>query len=201
MPKILFLHGFASSGNSGTATILRDYLYKDYGVTVISPDIPIYPSEARTYLTSLVEAENPDLIFGTSMGGMYAELLKGYPRICVNPAFTMSKLITMKFKYLGKNVDFLNKRQDGTTSFKVDKQMIAEFKEIETTAALKNITPEEKKRVWGIFGKNDTVVNCQNEFTKAYGREQFKVIEGEHGVTQNMLKHDILPIIKSILKL
>jgi len=201
MSKILFLHGFASSGNSGTATLLRDYLYKDYGVTVISPDIPISPAEARTYLANLAETENPDLIIGTSMGGMYAELLKGYPRLCVNPAFTMSKLVTMKFKYLGKNVDFLNKRQDGATSFKVDKQMVAEFKEIETNLSLKNITPDEKKRVWGIFGKNDQTVNCQKEFTKAYGNEQFRIVEGEHGVTQTMLKHDLLPIIKDILKL
>ena len=39
--------------------------------------------------------EKPDLIIGTSMGGMYTELLKGFDRILVNPAFEMGD--TMPF--------------------------------------------------------------------------------------------------------
>ena len=199
MKKIVYLHGFGSAGSTGTATLLRNYLYQDYGVIVLSPDIPVYPSEALPFLTGLIATEKPDLIMGTSMGGMYTELMKGYPRICVNPAFHMAKLLT--FHHLGKNVDFHNKREDGETSFKVDKQMVAEFKEIEAKQSLKNITSVEKKLVWGIFGKNDPLVNCQSEFTKAYGKEHFRVIEGEHSLTQDMIKKDILPIVKTLLEL
>ena len=40
-------------------------------------------------LQKMAETEKPDLIIGTSMGGMYTELLKGFDRILVNPAFKM----------------------------------------------------------------------------------------------------------------
>lgn len=40
-------------------------------------------------LKETVESERPDLIIGTSMGGMYTEMLYGFDRICVNPAFEM----------------------------------------------------------------------------------------------------------------
>ena len=199
MKKIVYLHGFASAGSTGTAVNLRGYLYEAYGVHVISPDIPVMPLEALDFLKGVVAQEVPDLIIGTSMGAMYAELMKGIPRICVNPSFHMAKLLT--FKHLNKNVDFRNVRADGATSFKVDKQMIAEFKDIETRLSLKNITSDEKKLVWGIFGKNDNLVNCQAEFTKVYGREHFKVVDGEHNLTQTVLKRDVLPVILEILSL
>lgn len=199
MKKILYLHGFSSAGSTGTAVALRNYLFQDYGITVLSPDIPVMPSMAIPFLKDLAANEAPDLIIGTSMGAMYAELLKGFPRICVNPALHMAKLLT--FKHLNKNVDFQNKRQDGATSFKVDKQMVAEFKDIEKNLSLKNITPAEKQLVWGVFGKNDPLVNCQDEFIKAYGKDHFRLIEGEHSLTQTMIKKDILPIILQILGL
>ena len=197
--KILYIHGFSSAGSTGTATNLRNHLFADYGITVVSPDVPVYPAQALTFLRQLVAEEQPDLIIGTSMGAMYTELMKGYPRICVNPSFHMAKMLT--FKHLGKNVDFQNKRQDGARSFKVDKQMVSEFKEIETKLSLKDITPEEKKLVWGIFGKDDPMVNCRDEFTKAYGKEHFKIIEGEHSLTDTMVKRDLLPLIKQLLSL
>ena len=196
-PKILYFHGFSSAGSTGTAVNLRNYLYESYGVNVIAPDIPVMPHEALDFLKSLVYSENPDLIMGTSMGAMYAELMHGFKRICVNPSFHMAKLLT--FNHLNKNVAFQNPRQDGAVSFKVDKQMVAEFKDIETKLSLKGITPEDKKNVWGIFGKNDKTVNCQAEFVKAYGKDHFMLIDAEHSLTQTVLKRDILPVILGIL--
>ena len=199
MKKILYFHGFSSAGSTGTAVTLRGYLYEAYGVHVISPDIPVMPAQALDFLKDLVQTESPDLIIGTSMGAMYAELMHGIPRICVNPSFHMAKLLT--FKHLNKNVDFQNPRADGAFSFKVDKKMVAEFKDIETRLSLKSITPAEKQLVWGIFGKNDKTVNCQDEFVKAYGRDHFIVVDGEHSLTQTVLKRDVLPVILKILGL
>ena len=84
MKKILFLHGFASSGHNGTAIMLREQLYAD-GVTVIAPDIPVMPAEAMPFLRQLVADEAPDLIVTASMGGLYGEQLRGIPRILINP--------------------------------------------------------------------------------------------------------------------
>ena len=76
--KVLYVHGFASSGQSGTVTRIREVLTQ---ATVIAPDIPIHPEEAITLLNKVCENEKPDLIIGTSMGGMYAEMLRGYDRL------------------------------------------------------------------------------------------------------------------------
>ena len=80
--KILYLHGFASSGNNGSVKLLRSLLPD---VEFISPDIPVEPAEALPFLQELCAKEDPDLVIGTSMGGMYAEQLTGRYRILVNP--------------------------------------------------------------------------------------------------------------------
>ena len=194
MKKILYIHGFGSAGSTGTATIMRNLLYEK-DVRVISPDVPTSPAEALPFLKSFVEQEQPDLIIGTSMGGFYAEQLRGYKRILVNPSFHMARLLT--FLGLG-NYEFQNKRQDGADKFKVDKQMIAEFKEIEKLS-FKGLTAEDKGNVWGMFGRNDPTVHTQDDYTKVYGKDHFIVFEGEHRLNDKILKHDVLPIINKIL--
>ena len=192
--KLLYIHGFASAGSSGTAVHLRNMLY-EYGVEVISPDIPVMPVEALAFLQQLVAVEQPSLIIGTSMGGLYTEQMYGVPRIMVNPSFHMARHLT--FQGLGKR-EFLNKRQDGAKDFRVDKEMIAQFREVEKTSFSK-ITEEEKARVWGCFGKNDKFVNCQPDFKKAYGKAHFQLFDGEHRLNDIVLKRDIFPLIKQIL--
>ena len=81
--KVMYVHGFGSSGQSGTVSRIREVLPQ---ATVIAPDLPIRPEETLTLLHQTCEQEHPDLIIGTSMGGMYAEMLYGYDRILVNPA-------------------------------------------------------------------------------------------------------------------
>lgn len=194
MKKILYIHGFGSAGSTGTATIMRNLLYEK-DVRVVSPDVPTSPAEALPFLKSFAEQEQPDLIIGTSMGGFYAEQLRGYKRILVNPSFHMARLLT--FRGLG-NYEFQNKRQDGADKFKVDKQMIAEFKEIEKLS-FKGLTAEDKGNVWGMFGRNDPTVHTQDDYTKVYGKDHFIVFEGEHRLNDKILKHDVLPIINKIL--
>lgn len=196
MKKILYIHGFSSAGSTGTATLMRNMLYEK-DVRVVSPDVPVSPLEALQFLKDFAAQEQPDLIIGTSMGGMYAEQLRGYKRILVNPSFHMARLLT--FRGLG-NYDFQNKRADGATRFKVDKQMIAEFKEVEKLS-FKGLTPEDKKNVYGLFGRNDPTVHTQDDYTKVYGKEHFVVFEGEHRLNDKVLKHDVLPIIMEILGL
>lgn len=105
--KVMYVHGFASSGQSGTVTRLHEFMPN---ATVIAPDIPIHPAEAIELLHRTCEEEQPDLIIGTSMGGMYTEQLHGYDRILVNPAFQMGETI-LKHGMLGKVV-FQNPRKD-----------------------------------------------------------------------------------------
>lgn len=196
MSTILYLHGFASSGATGTAITMRNALYP-HGVQVLAPDIPVMPSEAMTFLRQQVEELQPDLIVGTSMGAMYAEQLRGHLRILVNPSFSMARLLT--FGGMGRK-PFRNPRQDGAKDFKVDKEMIAQFKEIEKHC-FEGITPEDKEMVFGLFGDHDKRVNCQPQFLKNYGREHFQVFEGEHYLNDNVLKQAVLPLICRLLNL
>lgn len=196
MRRVLYIHGFASAGSSGTATHLRNMLY-EHGVEVISPDVPVMPTEALSLLKQMVAELQPELIIGTSMGGLYTEQMYGTPRIMVNPSFHMARHLT--FQGMGRR-EFLNKRQDGAREFKVDRDMIAQFREVEKTS-FSGVNAEEKTLVWGFFGKNDKFVNCQPEFKKAYGTDHFRIFDGEHRLNDIVLKRDIFPLVKQILKL
>lgn len=196
MKKVLYLHGFASAGSTGTATTMRNLLY-GRDAMVQSPDIPVSPLEAQQMLSSLVQTEQPDLIVATSMGAMYAEQLRGIPRILVNPSFHMARLLT--FRGLGRR-EFRNKRQDGATDFKVDKQLINEFQQVEKNS-FQGITPQEKQLVWGLFGTQDKLVNCQADFKKNYGTGQMRLFEGEHFLNDKVLSRVVLPLVEQILQL
>lgn len=196
MLTILYAHGFASSGHAGTPQMLRQQLYQQ-GVRVLSPDLPASPAAAMQLLQKLVETEQPDLIVATSMGAFYAEQLKGVARILVNPSFQMSRLLT--FSGVGRR-EWRNKREDGEREFKVDKAMIAEFKDLEK-GAFKGITAQEKEKVWGLFGDKDDHVNHQKDFAKHYGSERMRVFDGGHYLNDQVLNREVLPLVKELLGL
>lgn len=196
MKTILYIHGYASAGSTGTAIILRNILYgKD--VQVLSPDVPVSPAEAFTFFKSFVAEHHPNLIVATSMGAMYAEQLRGIPRILVNPSFHMARLLT--FRGMGRQ-EFRNKREDGAKDFKVDKDMISEFKEVEKHS-FEGITDAERTLTWGLFGTRDKNVNCQPDWRKHYGTSHMRLFDGEHFLNDQILKKEVLPLINEILGL
>ena len=79
--KMMYVHGFASSGSSGTVMSLRRHFPQ---WRVIAPDLPVDPFEAMELLRKTIDKEQPKLVIGTSMGGMYTQQLWGMPRIVVN---------------------------------------------------------------------------------------------------------------------
>lgn len=189
--KILYVHGFSSSGQSGTVVKIREMLP---GATVVAPDLPLHPAEAMDLLHHTCETENPDLIIGTSMGGMYAEMLYGYDRILVNPAFQMGDTM-LKHGMLGKNA-FLNPRQDGVQEFIVTKALVEEYKEI-TAKCFAGVTEEESRdRVYGLFGDEDPVVHTRDLFSQHY-RNAIS-FHGEHRMNDKILLHSVLPVVQWI---
>ena len=169
-----------------------------HGVKVIAPDLPVKPLEAIALLRNLVEEANPDLIIGTSMGGFYTELLRGKKRILVNPSFKMARMLT--FKGVGR-YPFLNKREDGAKNFKVDKEVIEQFKTLEKESFAK-ITSDERKNVYAFFGNADKMTaEFQPLFCKHYGKEQFTIFEGEHRLNDAILNNVVLPLIKELLSI
>jgi len=159
--KLIYFHGFGSSAASGTIRTLREKL-TDF--EVIAPDIPVDPADALPFLKELCRKELPNVIVGTSMGGMYAQQMFGFNRICVNPAFYMSK--TSKVLKVG-TFDFFKSRLDGQMKFTITEEIIEHFAEMEAHQ-FNGITPGEAERVWGMFGNNDSQVNCENVFRQYY---------------------------------
>ena len=66
--KLLYVHGFASSGQSGSVRTLRTLLP---GTEIIAPDLPVAPDQAMELLRGIVEEQKPAVVVGTSMGAMY----------------------------------------------------------------------------------------------------------------------------------
>ena len=142
MKRILYLHGFASSGASGTVELLRREFWERadpaHRAVVTAPDIPVDPLDAWPMLEALAYEEMPDLIVGTSMGAWYAQQLHGFLRICVNPSFWLSKKYDIL--HVGKH-KWLNRRKDGATEFHVKKETIEHFQEMRIRYSLPRRVP------------------------------------------------------------
>ena len=190
--KIVYFHGFGSSGTSGTVQLLSQMLPE---VEVVAPDIPVDPTEALPFLKDYCDKENPDLIIGTSMGGMYAQQMRKFKRICVNPAFNMSTM--SKVLKTGEH-KFFNRRRDNQKTFKITRDIIQHYNQMERQQ-FKNITDEERETCWGFFGINDPTVNNYGLFKKYYPNAI--KFEGEHQLNEKALKKSVLPLVKEILGL
>lgn len=188
--KIMYVHGFGSSAQSGTVKLLRQLMPR---AEVIARDMPIHPEEAMTLLHHLCETEKPDLIIGSSMGAMYTEMLYGFDRILVNPAFQMGDTM-MKHDMLGKQT-FQNPREDGIQDFIVTKQTVKEYKEI-TEKCFAGVNDEERRRVYGLFGDKDPLVDTFDLFREHYPNAIH--FHGEHQLIDKVAIHYLTPVIRWI---
>lgn len=189
--KLLYVHGFASSGSSGTVMALRRHLV---GWRVIAPDLPVDPFEALEMLRNLVKEECPEIVVGTSMGGMYAQQLWGVPRIVVNPSFEMSR--SLLFGKMGRN-KYMSKRKDGATEFRIDKAVVERFKEMEKHQ-FDGITDCEKELVMGLFGDKDPVAHFYPLMSGLYGEACCRWFKGEHRLNDELVKKVLLPLIEEM---
>ena len=190
--KIIYFHGFGSSHASGTVDVLRREFPND---EIVAPDIPVDPVEALPYLKELCAKELPDLIIGTSMGGMYAQQMRDFKRILVNPAFTMSTM--SKVLKTGEH-QFFNGRYDGAKTFRITKDIIQHHNQMERLQ-FKNITPEEKETCWCLVGLRDTsVTNAEALFKKNYLATHLIRFDGEHQLNDKVIKKVLLPLVEKI---
>ena len=192
MRKMMYVHGFASSGSSGTVMNLRRSLP---GWRVIAPDLPVDPFEALELLRTIVKEEQPEIVVGTSMGGMYTQQLWGVPRIVVNPSFEMSR--SLLFGKMGRN-KYMSKRKDGATEFRIDKAVVERFKEMEKHQ-FDGITEEEKPLVVGLFGDKDPIVHFYPLMARLYGEERCRWFKGEHRLNDKIVDKVLLPLIMEMV--
>lgn len=198
--NIIYLHGLASSGQSNTATMLRELLPYD---NVVSPDIPVSPIAALQLLLKLsgnYSAEDT-IVIGTSMGGMYAAQMKGYRRILINPAFHVSEILEKK---IGENIQFFSERVSGEKFFTVTSELCYEFRKMESN--LMELNDEysydeelyDPQQVIGMFGDSDNVCNCQDEFLSLFN--YWTKFTGGHRLTKEVIEDVLYPIIEWMRK-
>lgn len=186
----MYVHGFASSGQSGTVKRLRTVFPQ---ATVIAPDLPVQPQDAISLLRELCDKERPDLIIGTSMGGMYTEQLRGFDRICVNPALCIAE--TMQAHGMTGTQTFQNPRQDGVQTFYVDKALVKAYREV-SEQRFEGLDDEDRQRVYGLFGDEDTTVDTYGMFREHY--PQALHFHGEHRMNDKSFMHSVVPVIRWI---
>lgn len=186
--NILYVHGFASSGDSVTARTIQKYLPN---CRVISPDLPINPDDAIAMLKQIVSEEKIDVVVGTSMGGMFAQKLRGIPKVLVNPSFHVSESMRRKIGI----VPFFKRRTDGTTEFEVTPGLCDAYKNMEA-GQFGNLSDKEISITYGLFGTDDDVVSCEAEYDRHYRNKM--VFIGGHRLTDEVI-HDY--VVEAILKL
>lgn len=185
--KVLFIHGLASSGAYKMASSLRILLK---GSEVIAPDVPIEPGEALALLEGICRDERPDLIVGLSLGGFWAQKLRGHRKILVNPDFHISRLL----RTMTGVREYLSPRRDGALTFTVTEVLCDEYARLEATE-FDGLSPEEIALTTGMFADRDEMVNCKDEF-EAYYPGRSRSYPGTHLPNYPEIKKYILPVIE-----
>lgn len=190
--KILYLHGFASSGNSGTAKEIQECLPN---CKVFSPDLPINPGQALDLINRIVEDEKIDLVIGTSMGGFFAAQITNTNKMLVNPSFHVSM---MMFNRLGDAksvmIPFFKARDDGATEFELTSEIASQYQLYEKGTARKaHDSHRNHVETLGVFGTDDDVVDCREEYLSMYDDIRFFI--GGHRLNKEAVEEVIVPSI------
>ena len=191
--NILYLHGFASSGNSETAREIQECLPN---CKVISPDLPINPAAAFDVIRNIESNNCIDLVIGTSMSGLFALFCIGMNTIVVNPSFHVSQM--MKRRLDGADsvtIPFYKKRETGEIEFELTQSIANSYFNLESNVFLQRQL--DMANVLGIFGTEDDVVDCKDEFlTYSLNIRYFK---GGHRLTKEAVEEVVIPSILQMM--
>lgn len=188
--KILFIHGLASSGAYKMASSLRILLKP---CEVISPDVPIDPDAALSLLRKICREQQPDLVVGLSLGGFWAQKLRGCRKILFNPDLHPSILLRSKTG----TMQYLSPRENGDVSFEITAELCDRYEAMEKTE-FDGIDSAETALTTGMFATDDELVRCGPEFELHYPGRKVDY-PGTHLPDYPQLKQYLVPVARKIL--
>ena len=189
--KLMYLHGSASAGFSRTSMGILKYLPQDW--QLLTPDCPVDAEECLKMLKDLCEREKPDLIIGSSQGGYYAQMLRGYKRICVNPALDMSNDEDVKVG----NHQFVVNREDGVQRYVITPEMQEGYRRLEAHQ-FEGITDFDSEYCYGLFGDHDTDYgHCKPLFAAHY--KHIHSFPGGHKMEYDEIEKYLMPLVQELI--
>ena len=193
MRKIVFLHGFYASGQCVPAVALRE-AFEGYA-EVLTPDLPLHPQEAVTFIRQLCDKEHPDMLVGNSCGSFYAQMIAptiGVPALLGNPHFKMTEFLKPR---IGAQ-QYKSPRMNGCQDFVIDEQLINEFAAMEAHQ-FDHCNDHSKECVWGLFGEQDNLAHFESLFLEHYTHSFH--FPGGHTPTAEEVKTWYVPLIKQLM--
>ncbi len=187
--RILFIHGFASSGSYKAADALRILCRP---CEVLAPDVPIDPHQALQLLTRSCRDFRPDVVVGLSLGGFWAQKLRGMPKVLINPDLHVSTFLRTR---LGTNT-YLSPRQNADTTFEVTAAQCDAYHALELTE-YDSLDEAEINRTVGMFATHDELIHCHDVFAAHYPGQAFWY-PGTHLPNFGELRQHILPHIMQL---
>ena len=163
---------------------------------VITPDLPMHPKEAVSFIRGLIDSEKPDLLIGNSCGSFYAQMVApvaGVPALLGNPHFQMTEFLGQR---IGEH-QYKSPRKDGRQNFVIDENLIEEFAEMEAVQFC-NCNPCFKDRIWGLFGEKDTLAHFEPTFMKYYNKSFH--FPGGHTPTADEVRNWYVPLAEKLLR-
>jgi hypothetical protein len=180
--KILYIHGFGSTGNSQTVQGLQKVLGDE--VTILAPHFSSDLSTFAQIEQNIAEAKNylydfrPNIVIGSSFGGFIATFLNGRPRILINPCLLPSDRLYI----LSPNMS------------KEDKERL---KVLENSH---DIDGEMCYEVYGLFGIYDELFCYLNVFKNLYSSNRAYTMPCGHRIDVENIKNHLVPIIWEVKK-
>ncbi len=132
--KVLYIHGFCSSAQTGTVGRLREVLHDTCEVHAF--DVNHHPEESIRRIEEYVAEQGIELLMGTSLGGYYTLCADvSCPKVAVNPATNPE--VSLNHPEMMGHLRYFNPRQDGNWYFDFGPENLLEFQGIDF-----HITPD-----------------------------------------------------------
>ena len=178
-PVAIYVHGLASGANAATGKALSkrfnnfNWITTDFGEDLAA--------NVRQ-LNECIQEHKPQLIVGTSMGGLtllYADASDAV-KIAINPALSISDCVRNTIGF-GRHKYFC-KRLDGATEFELTEQMCCDWERYIATH-----TPSLGKSSYAVFAAHDELLGDEASVVaqKVVGDCGYKVLvdpEGTHRI-------------------